>query len=115
MIFMRVYYALKATDWRNYFRKNGVGTIEWSDGKWIEQPNSLESAFIIRGEISGGARGLNVKGMFCAYTSLSSFVPQPKTEAQHSARKHFESFASPDCRCRVGLHWKCEIHKTWRG
>ena len=110
---MNLFYVLRKIDWRNFFRKNGPGEIlsEMSRG-WLKQPDSLTSAYIISGKIRGGPRG---DGFYAAFVGDDTGDPKKQEELINQAVNYFRSFALPDCRCRIGYHWKCGIHKTWRG
>jgi hypothetical protein len=37
------------------------------------------------------------------------------TAKMQQARDFLETFLSPECRCRVGYHWKCRRHGKWCG
>jgi hypothetical protein len=106
-------YCLKRTDWRNYFRKNGLGEIprEMSRG-WLEQPDGLISTYVVHGKIRGGPRG---EGYYTAYVVDDTGDLKTREMLVNQSVEYFRSFALPDCRCRIGFHWKCGIHKTWRG
>ena len=118
MILGNVYYAWRETDWKNFFRKNGAGEIEWKKACWTEQPNYPALAFTVHGRIKGGARG---EGIYYACNTDEGWVESGKDAGEFrkivedAAVEHFESFAMPDCRCRYGFHWKCGIHGKWRG
>ena len=104
---------LRHTDWNHFFDKNGPGEIEWRRASgWQEQPNDLSCAFFVHGRISGGARGMST---YAAWQADDTGDPVVRGIAEEEANKYFESFAHPDCRCRVGFHWKCGIHKSWKG
>lgn len=107
---------LRQTDWKHFFKKNGLGEIKWrKESGWREQPNDLVCVFAVHGEIAGGYRGPCGVGMYAAWKTDATGHPIVRGILEEETGAHFESFALPDCRCRVGLHWKCEIHKNWKG
>ena len=107
------WHTLCYTDWKHFFEKNGVGEIVWRKASgWREQPDDLTCAFIVSGKIAGGPRG---EGFYAAWVGDDTSDPVIRGVAEEEANTRFESFALLDCRCRVGYHWKCRIHKNWRG
>ena len=104
---------LRQTNWKHFFAKNGPGEIVWKRTRgWLEQPNDLSSAFIVQGQIRGGPRG---EGYFAAWNATEDSDPEIRALKELTTLAHFDSYAHEDCRCRMGLHWKCGLHKTWKG
>jgi len=115
MIFERFYWMVRETDWKHFFKKNGAGEIVFKRIRWTEQPNDISCAIVVSGEITGGYRGRGgLPGMYAAWNTDSGFSEMSPT-IQAVTEQHFQSFTNPDCRCRVGMHWKCGIHGNWRG
>ncbi len=109
-----IWYLFQATDWRCFFWKNGQGAIlEKNFRGWREQQNSLSKVGIWAGRIIGGPRGA---GFFATWTTSDD--PEETEESlqlkAEEASKRFDSFALPQCRCRMGMHWLCSVHHTWK-
>lgn len=34
--------------------------------------------------------------------------------AKKGTRVSLESYLSPKCRCQIGPHWRCSVHKNWK-
>lgn len=103
----------RSTDWKNFFRKNGPGEIKSERYRgWNEQLDSLLKVFSVSGKITGGPRG---EGFYAVLSEDTTDDPEIQKALMAGAIDKFRSYALPDCRCRVGFHWKCKIHKTWRG
>jgi hypothetical protein len=104
---------IQNTDWRNFFRRNGQGQIESEKYLgWNEQQNSLTKVFSVFGKITGGPRG---EGFYGSWSVDDTHDPLIQEVLKASAIEYFRSYALTDCRCRMGLHWKCKIHKRWVG
>lgn len=116
---MRWLAVARATNWKLFFNKNGVRTWKWTkDTAWRESPNEMKLVICVYGVDSVGNH-------FCAYgwadplAVLISRGPEAKARYLEDKKKlciaHLELFLRPDCRCRVGYHWKCGVHRTWVG
>ena len=115
----RALYLLLHTNWLRYFRKNGKRCWKWTKSKsWMESPNSLSKYYVAYGEDSAGM----IYQATASVNDLEDLISRGPG-ARHrlfedrrlNALAYLETFLNPDCRCRVGLHWKCGIHGTWRG
>ncbi len=101
------------TDWKHFFDKNGAGEIVWEKYRgWNEQQNSLAKVFSVFGKIKGGPRG---EGFYAAWSTDDTDNHEIQKSSMKEAIERFRSYALPDCRCRMGWHWKCGIHKNWKG
>lgn len=105
---------LRGTDWKHFFRKNGVGAIAWKKINWTHNANDIDCLVTVHGEIIGGFRGYGGSGIFMAKMSDNGHAELRPT-SQNFAEHYFESYALPDCRCRLGRHWKCGIHGSCIG
>lgn len=105
------------TNWRNFLRKNGPGEIIWKQWTgWKEQYDSLDLVGNWSGLIKGGVRGPEGIGMFYQAATLSRLVSSDKRfreDKMHEVEARLDSYASADCRCRLGWHWKCKVHQNW--
>lgn len=46
-------------------------------------------------------------------TDFEAAMAQYAKEKEEDGRQAIDKFLLPECRCRLGLHWKCSIHQTW--
>ena len=115
-----LWYRLKATPWKIFFKKNGPGEVTWK--KWTgfrEMPNqmSLCAHWAIR--VEGGNRpraGCYYYQMVTVPSSDPSMYSMDKVRQQAKqaeAEGRVMTYADPECRCRDGFHWKCGLHRTW--
>ena len=104
----------RRTDWKHFFDKNGVGEIVWlKERGWLEHPNCFStSVFYVSGKIKGGFRG---EGFFTVRSVDYEDNQDARNFLSEEAVSRLKSYALPDCRCRMGLHWKCGIHHNWIG
>lgn len=107
------------TDWLAFFKKNGKRCWKWTKERgWFEDSNSVMLKYYAYGEDSKGRT-------YVAYAHASPkeclISRGPHAEKKYLEEKrldalaHLETFLHRDCRCRVGYHWKCKIHGTWKG
>ena len=113
MSIIGIWWLMRQTNWTHFLSKNGVGEVKWKKSSgWREQPNNMARFFTIHGQIVGGPRG---DGLYAAWIAEDTDNPKLMALGESTVNSHFETYAHPDCRCRMGLHWKCGIHKKWRG
>lgn len=119
----RLAYKLWVTNYRAFFAVNGVGEI--LDKKFRgfkENQNSFDVCAQWTAMITGKLRGPDGYGFYYAavtidglewarYGNKERFVEEKKANGE----RMLESFAKPECRCRVGFHWKCAVHNKWEG
>ena len=110
------------TEWRNYFSSNGERTWKYIDfmGPAEAPGNSRVIVGFWRGVDSAG----RMYSMGVALDQDSQLLSRrdPSEAARNlweikkkSSRELIERFLLPECRCRVGYHWRCPIHWTWNG
>ena len=112
-----IFYRLRATKWRLYFKPNGPR--EWMYINFIgfrEQPSDLNLCAQWIGTTNTG-------DMYYTTTTIDSggewrFASKESRAnwmraKEEICRQGIERFLDPSCRCRVGYHWKCPIHRTW--
>lgn len=113
----RFYYLLRETQWRLFFKPNGVRT--WTDirftgfresqsqlrlhGQWVGTTNT--------GELYYTAATIDCCGEW-RFTSEETRGNWSRAK-MNTAKASIETFLDPKCRCRVGFHWKCGIHRKW--
>lgn len=109
--------------WTRYFAKGyRKGWTETKNRGWKQSPNEPMSYCQLIGTASGTPFG---DEMFCAQTGVDeSSVLMMRGEIERerfmrlkikSCEYHLNSFLDPECRCKVGWHWKCELHHVWNG
>ena len=104
-------YELFHADWRHFFDKNGERTFvegcKWSC--WMHQQSSTDLYGIWSAVASDGR-------MYASWTSVTAEAPDSERAMKfEESLRYIKTFLDPDCRCRVGLHWKCGVHGNWRG
>jgi hypothetical protein len=115
----RWYYILKDTNWRLFFKKNGPRVWKWTnETEWNKPWFLADMTMSVHGEDSSG----NHYGTWVTIEPLTMLItrtPEAKErfveEKRQQCIKHLQTYLNPECRCRVGLHWKCGIHKRWVG
>lgn len=121
--FQRIAYKLWATNWLAFFSVNGDGEILNKKFRGFkEMPNSLDMSAQWTAMITGKLRGPEGYGFYFAAVNIdglewSRYGHQQRfiEEKVANGEKMLASFARPECRCRVGFHWKCAVHKNWEG
>lgn len=115
------YNTCKKTDWKNYFKGNGSGTITYKKFTgWKEMPNDLTvcSQWII--VVQGGIRSPQGNSYYRNLTEsdLDRVVEKGwiyrVRERVDSAEKVIDLYAESDCTCRRGYHVLCPHHKNWK-
>lgn len=120
------YYRLRETNWKAFFLKNGPGEI--IDKRFTGFRDSPYD-YVVHGQWIARITGKNRehKGPSMFYTNVtvdgeqmalargdwkrSQYLRNKCAEAE----RHLDSFADANCRCRLGFHWKCGIHRKWVG
>ena len=113
----RFYWQLRATKWKLYFKPNGPR--EWVDirftgfretqsslmmiAKWVGMTNTGDHYYACTTIDCGG------EWRFTSKESRANWM----TAKQGEAETRIQTYIDPQCRCRVGFHWKCGIHYTW--
>lgn len=109
---------MRATQWRRYFKTNGVrvwqelrftGFRETPDipkvyAQWIGTTNTGEFYFTSV-TIDTGYGDWKMYGK----EGRNNWMLARKRDGKLS----IDTFLYPECRCRVGFHWKCSLHHTW--
>ena len=115
-----IWYRMRVTRWKRFFAVNGPR-------EWIAPPHFIGFREL-QNERAYQAQwtAQDNRGEFyytAVYVNESSFAPVFGSEShagflkakQDNARESLETYLDPHCRCRVGFHWKCAIHKKWVG
>jgi len=108
--------TLRHTDILHYFHKNGHGVIEGKKFRgWRELPNEVNAKVATwTARIVGGPRGDGFFATWC-YSDGTERGPQEFMDKVELASRMLDLYADPNCRCRLGFHWKCSLHDSWRG
>lgn len=110
----------RESDWKHFFQGNGPGEVTWKKftGFKEHQDSVGYSAQWLIG-VKGGIRPRegNYYYLNITETEFSRIVDvntlarvREKIAAQE---KILDLYASPECTCRRGFHWKCRHHQKW--
>lgn len=107
---MRYYFRqMRGTDWRRFFQKNGPRQFdEVKFTGWRQSQNELMLHAQIIGHIS------STRDHY--YIAASAPWDRPKEvldDRELDMRASLDGYLHPDCRCRLGFHWKCSVHYRW--
>jgi hypothetical protein len=111
---------LQDSNWRSFFKKNGVRV--WSYLRFSGFKES-QSDLTLWGQWHGRT---NTGDLYSVMTSIDteSNIWEAHGESgrnnfalskQQIAKDRIDTFLNPECRCRLGFHWKCGIHHRWLG
>lgn len=116
-------YRLSVTNWMAFFAVNGPGEIlDKRFNGFRESPND----FIVIGQwtarITGKLRGKEGWGVYYSSVAVDDIewirngeIIRSVQEKKDNGEQFLDSFAKPECRCRVGFHWRCAVHGKWEG
>ena len=112
-----VWYRIRETQWRRFFAVNGPR--EWKHirftgfrhlhddiaqmGQWIGMTNTGDHYYM---SVKVSDHDLSIP------FGPESHIGYIAAKVEH-ARAMLDRFLLPECRCRVGFHWKCSIHRKW--
>lgn len=98
---------------RRYFAKGTRSSWAWAkDTGWREQQNSLAICNTFTAQGDDGEMFYTSVTIDMASASPHS-LESVKSEKILYAAARLGSFLSPECRCRLGPHFKCSVHWTW--
>lgn len=108
--------TLRHTNFIAFFSKNGHGVIEGKKFRgWREMPNEVNAKTAFwTARVVGGPRGDGFFATWC-YSDGTERGPQELIDKVELASRMLDLYAGPNCRCRLGFHWKCSLHNSWRG
>ncbi len=99
---------------RNFFRR--PRHTQWKKEPWhrvCEIPTNVSTDMV-------SCLGITNTGEMFFTQAFVDYDPNESIRAslidaeKYNTRKALESYLSPSCRCQVGRHWRCSVHKNWK-
>ena len=112
-----IYYRLHNTQWRRIFKNNGPRTwvdIRFTGFKEAQSSLSIHAQWVgmtNTGDHYYTATKIDLDGEW--RFASNEYQENWKRAKMNMAKDAIERFLDPKCRCRIGYHWKCELHHTW--
>lgn len=113
---MCFFWKLRITKWRLYFKPNGPR--EWTNAHFTgfrELHDSLDLAaqwVVMTNTGDHYYTACTLSEPIFRFMSKETKANYAKAK-QDEAERRIYTYLKPECRCRVGFHWKCGIHYTW--
>lgn len=105
---------------RRYFSPASATRSRWKSYKqsaWFQDPNQPHIHSTFQARATDGEMFYTVATIDMQAAVLQQdpkFLLDIKEYKERVAGSWLQTYLAPKCRCKLGWHWGCKVHRTWR-